>query len=335
MQTRFAFFKGGIVPIEEAKVSVRTHTFNYGTGCFEGIRGYWNADEKEMLVFRLTEHYERFLESCRILFIDLPYTVEQLVEITLDLLRREEFQQDAYIRPLAYKADEVIGVKLHDMTDEVTIFATPFGRYVENEEGTRVHISSWRRVSDNMIPARGKIVGAYVNSAFAKTEALLNGFDEAIVLNHNGHVSEGSAENIFIVRDGVVATPPVTDNILEGITRAVVIELCRDVLHLPVMERQIDRSELYISEEVFFTGTGVQIAAITEIDHRKVANGHMGPLVKELRELYFNVVRGRLPAYRHWCTPVYNTPAAKPGSQDGFLKETVGRQPAMVPAIAV
>jgi branched-chain amino acid aminotransferase len=305
MQTQFAFFKGGIVPIEEAKVSVRTHAFNYGTGCFEGIRGYWSDDEGQLLVFKLREHYERFLHSCNILFIDLPYSVDDFCQITLDLLRREGFREDTYVRPLAYKADEIIGVKLHGMTDEVSIYCTPFGRYVEAEEGARVHVSSWRRVQDNAIPARGKIVGAYVNSALSKTEALLNGFDEAIVLGHNGHVSEGSAENVFVIRNGIVSTPPVTDDILEGITREVVMELCRDVLGWEVQERTIDRSELYVADEIFFSGTGVQIAAITEVDRRPVGSGRMGPMVRELRELYFNIVRGHVPAYRHWCTPVY------------------------------
>jgi branched-chain amino acid aminotransferase len=305
MQGRFAFFEGRIVPIDQAKVGVRTHALNYGTGCFEGIRGYWSEDEEQLLVFKLAAHYERFLKSCRILCINLPYSIDDLVGITLDLLRCEGFREDAYIRPLAYKADEIIGVKLHNMVDEVTIFATPFGRYVDAEEGARVQVSSWRRIDDNMIPARGKITGAYVNSAFSKTEAILNGFDEAIVLNSNGHVSEGSAENIFIVRDGVVSTPPVTDNILEGITREVVIELCRSDLGLPVEERSIDRSELYIADEVFFTGTGVQIAAIIEVDRRQVGTGAMGPVVRELRDLYFDIVRGRVPRYRSSCTPVY------------------------------
>lgn len=305
MEGKYAFFGGRIVPVEEAKVSVRTHTMNYGTGCFEGIRGYWNQDEGQLLVFKLREHFDRFLDSCRILFIDLPYSADDLCAITLDLIRREGYQGDTYIRPLAYKSDELIGVRLHNLTDAVTIFATPFGRYVEAEEGARVHVSSWRRIDDNAIPARAKIVGAYVNSAFAKTEAQLNGFDEAIVLNQNGHVSEGSAENLFIVRDGVVITPPATDNILEGITRAVVMQLCREVLGITVEERSIDRTELYVSDEVFFTGTGVQIAAITEIDRRKIGGGQMGPVVKALRHTYFDVVRGRLPQYRHWCTPVY------------------------------
>lgn len=305
MQGRFAFFEGRIVPIEQAKVGVRTHALNYGTGCFEGIRGYWSEDEEQLLVFKLAAHYERFLKSCRILCINLPFSIDDLVGITLDLLRCEGFREDAYIRPLAYKADEIIGVKLHNMVDEVTIFATPFGRYVDAEEGARVQVSSWRRIDDNMIPARGKITGAYVNSAFSKTEAILNGFDEAIVLNSNGHVSEGSAENVFIVRDGVVSTPPVTDNILEGITREVVIELCRSELGLPVEERSIDRSELYIADEVFFTGTGVQIAAIIEVDRRPVGSGAMGPVVRVLRDLYFDIVRGRVPSYRSSCTPVY------------------------------
>jgi branched-chain amino acid aminotransferase len=305
MQTRFAFFRGEIVPIEDAKVDIRTHTFNYGTGCFEGIRGYWNDDEQQMLVFQLTEHFERLLKSCSILMIDLPYTAEQMSNITLELLRREGFRQDTYVRPLAYKADRIIGVRLHGMEDELAIYSTPFGRYVEAEEGARVKVSSWRRIGDNMMPARGKIVGAYVNSALSKTEALLDGYDEAIVLSNNGHVSEGSAENVFMVRDGVLYTPPVTENILEGITRQVVIQLAKDELGIPVVERAIDRSELYIADEVFFTGTGVQIAAIIEVDRRAVGTGAMGPVVRQLRSLYFDVVRGRAPKYRHWCTPVY------------------------------
>lgn len=305
MEGRFAFFDGRIVPIEDAKVSVRTHTFNYGTGCFEGIRGYWNEDDEQLYVFQMREHYSRFLKSCKLLFVELPYSEDDLCAITIDLLRAEGFRKDTYIRPLAYKANESIGVRLHGLRDALTIYATPFGRYVDAEEGARVQVSSWRRIADNAVPARGKITGAYINSAFSKTDALLNGFDEAIVLNQNGHVSEGSAENIFIVRDGVVATPPVTDNILEGITRAVVIELCQDVLRIPIVERQIDRSELYAAEEVFFTGTGVQIAAVTEVDRRPVGSGQMGPVVTELRKRYFDIVRGRAPDYSGWCTPVY------------------------------
>jgi branched-chain amino acid aminotransferase len=302
---RYAFFKGAFVPIEEAKVSIMTHAFNYGTGCFEGIRGYWNREEEQLLVFKMREHYERFLRSCGVLLISLPYSVEDLKQITIELLRREGYREDAYIRPLAYKASEGIGVRLHDLEDDFALFATPFGKYIKKEEGARTHVSSWRRIEDNAIPARAKITGAYINSAFSKTEAALNGFDEAIVLSHDGHVSEGSAENLFIVRDSLLITPPVTANILEGITRQVVMEIAREELGIETVERPIDRSELYMADEAFFCGTGVQVAAITEIDHRPVGEGKIGPLVSQLRPLYFDIVRGKVAKYRAWCTPVY------------------------------
>lgn len=309
---QFAFFEGRIVPYSEAKVGVMTHSLNYGTGCFGGIRGYWNQEEEQLFVFRPFDHYRRFLQSAKLLCMDLGYDEEDLTNITLDLLRAENFRQDCYIRPLAYKADEIIGVKLNGLRDALTIFGIPFGRYVDNEEGAHVTISSWRRVDDNSIPARGKITGSYANSAFIKTDALMAGFDEAIVLNQDGHVSEGSAENLFMLRDGIVVTPPGSDNILQGITRRTLIRLIRDELGLEVMERSIDRTELYLAEELWFSGTGVQIAAITRIDHRPVADGKMGPVVREVRDLFFDVVRGRHPKYRHWCTPVYPATEAPP-----------------------
>jgi branched-chain amino acid aminotransferase len=302
---RFAFFGGEFVPIEQAQVSIMTHAFNYGTGCFEGIRAYWSKEEEQLLVFRLAEHYRRLHRSVHILRIALPYSVEQLGELTLELLRREDYRQDTYIRPLAYKSSELVGVRLHDLEDSFAVFALPFGRYVEKEEGADVIVSSWRRNADNAIPARAKITGAYVNSALAKTDAVLSGCDEAIVLNQNGHVSEGSAENLFLVRDGKLITPPVTENILEGITRATIIQIARKELGLETVERPIDRSELYVADEMFFCGTGVQVAAIVTVDRRPVGDGKMGPIVKQIRDLYFDVVRGRAPRYRHWCTPVY------------------------------
>ena len=301
---QYAFFKGQIVPIEDAKISIMAHGFNYGTGCFEGIRAYWNSIEEQLYVFKLLEHYERFLDSSRILLMNLPFTAQRLAEITVELIRREGYREDTYIRPVAYKADEVIGVRLHGLRDEVAIFAMPFGRYIETD-GAHAGVSSWRRIDDNSVPARAKITGAYINSAFAKTEAVLNGYDEAIVLTQDGHVSEGSAENIFIVRDGVLITPPITDNILEGITRKVMIELAREELSLPVMERPIDRTELYVADEALLCGTGVQVVAITHIDHRPVGTGMIGPIVKALRDLYFDVVRGKARKYLGWCTPVY------------------------------
>ena len=307
--TRFAFFKGQIVPIEEAKVSVMTHGLNYGTGCFEGIRAYWNESDQELYVFRLQEHYERLLRSCRILRIALPYTAQELGQITLELLRKEGFRQDCYIRPLAYKGDEIIGVRLHDLTDELAIFSVPFGRYIEKEEGAHVGFSAWRRVDDNAIPARAKITGSYINSALAKTDAILNGYDEALVLTQDGHISEGSAENFFLVRNGQLVTPPITANILEGITRDTIITLACEELGLETSERTIDRSEVYTCDEAFFCGTGVQVAAITQIEHRPVGTGTIGPVVSQIRDLYFDVVKGKNPKYKHWCAPVFGSPA--------------------------
>jgi branched-chain amino acid aminotransferase len=304
--TKYAFFGGEFVPIEQAKVSIMTHTFNYGTGCFEGIRAYWNEEEEQLFVFKMREHYERLHRSCRILLIELPYSVEQLGEITVELLRKEDARTDTYIRPLAYKATEGIGVRLHDLEDAFALFTVPFGKYIEKEEGANACVSSWRRISDNAVPARAKITGSYINSAFSKTEAILNGFDEAIVLTSDDHVSEGSAENLFIVRNGVLITSPVTEDILVGITRATIMQIAREKLGLETVERKIDRTELYVADEAFFCGTGVQVVAIATIDHRPVGTGKLGPIVKNIRDLYFDIVKGKVEEYWHWCTPVYS-----------------------------
>ncbi len=303
--TQFAFFRGAFVPIAEARLSITSHVVNYGTGCFEGIRGYWNAEAEQLYVFRLREHYERLLRSAKILLIELPHDAAELSQITLELLRKEGFRGDVYIRPLAYKGSEGIGVRLHGLRDEFAVFALPFGQYLPFESGVKVGVSSWRRVSDNAIPARAKITGAYVNSALAKTEAHLNGFDEAIVLTESGHVAEGSAENLFLLRGGELVTPPVSEDILEGITRDTVIALARDELGLPVVERRIDRTELYAADEAFFCGTGVEIVPIGEIDRRPVGNRGIGPVTQRLIQLYGDVVRGRVSRYLSWCTPVY------------------------------
>lgn len=300
-----AFFKGKIVPYAEAKVGVLTHALNYGTAAFGGVRGYWNEDEKQLFLFRPLDHYKRLLNSARLLCMELDYTPESLTNITIELLRTDGHRQDVYIRPLVYKADEAIGVKLHGLQDELSICAIPFGRYVANDTNAHVTMSSWRRVDDNVIPARGKISGAYANSAFIKTDALRAGFDEALVLTQEGHVSEGSAENVFMLRDGVLITPPVTENILEGITRRSVIRLAREELGLPIEERPIDRTEVYLCDEFFLTGTAAQITAVTQVDHRPIGSGQIGPITTKLRTLFQDVVRGRNPKYRHWNVPVY------------------------------
>ncbi len=309
---KFAFFEGRVVPYSEAKVGVMTHALNYGTACFGGIRGFWNDDEQQLLIFRPYDHYKRFLGSTKLLYMHLGYTEAQLVDITLEVLRAEGHKEDVYIRPLAYISEEGIGVRLHDVPSALTLFAIPFGAYM-TEAGAHVTFSSWRRVDDNAIPPRGKISGAYVNSAFIKTDAHYGGYDEALVLNQDGHVAEGSAANFFMVRNGVVCTPPATDNSLEGITRRTVLQLLRDELKVPVEERPIDRTEVYLADEAWFCGTGVQVAPITQVDHRPIGNGEAGPLVGKLRDLYFAIVRGRVPKYRDWCVPVYpqGGPAAR------------------------
>jgi branched-chain amino acid aminotransferase len=301
----YAYFKGSIVPYGEAKVGVLNHALNYGTAVFGGIRAYWNGDSEQLYLFRPKDHYKRFLNSAKLLCMEFDNTPESLVEVTINLLKEEDLRCNAYVRPLAYKADEIIGVKLHDLQDEIAIVSLPFERYVSNDTNAHVTFSSWRRVDDNVIPARGKISGAYVNSAFIKTDALRSGFDEALVLNEDGHVSEGSAENIFMLRDGVLITPPVTDNILEGITRRTAMELASSELGLTVVERQIDRTEVYICDEFFMTGTAAQITAVTRVDHRPIGSGGMGPVTTQLRGVFEDVVYGRNSKYRHWNVPVY------------------------------
>jgi branched-chain amino acid aminotransferase len=303
---RHAFFRGHIVPYSEARVGVLTHALNYGTACFAGIRGHWNAEEEELFVFRPRDHFRRFLDSGRLLGMELPYTEESLSAALVELLRAELIREDCYARPLAFYGDESVGVRLHNLTPEVSIVAFPYGRYLENDESLHLTVSSWRRIDDNMIPARGKIAGSYVNSALAKSDAQRSGFDDAIVLSADGHVAEASAANFFLVKNGVAITPSVTENVLEGITRRTVFELLRQELGVSVLERPIDRTEIYLADEVFLCGTGVAIAAATHVDHRSIGSGKMGPVVAELRKVYSDVVRGRRRAYRHWCAPVYS-----------------------------
>jgi branched-chain amino acid aminotransferase len=299
-----AFFKDRVIPYAEAQVGLLTHTLNYGTGVFAGVRGYWNKDEPNLLVFRLDDHMRRLHESARLMRMNLALSEEATARAVIDLLRAEGLKEDCYIRPLAFYSDELIGVRLHGLTTSLGIVAVPFGRYIDKADGAHCTVSSWRRPDDSVIPARGKITGSYANSAFAKSDAELAGFDEAILLNHAGYVSEGSGENIFIVRRGVVATPSLNQSVLEGITRRSLITLLRDELGVAVEERPIDRGELFMADEVFLTGTAAQITAVSKIDHRPVGSGHLGPLTKKLRDLFFDVVHGRVAKYRAWCTPV-------------------------------
>lgn len=304
-----AFFEGKFVPLSDAKISVQVHGFNYGTAIFEGIRGYYNPNEEEMYLFRLVEHYRRMLKSCKIIKIELPFNEQELADLTCELVKRNNFRRDIYIRPLAYKTACQIGTKLSPGSD-FTVFAVPMDDYIATNRALKVCISSWRRVEDNSIPPRGKICGSYVNSALAATEARDNGFDEAIVLNNDGHVAEGAAMNIFMVRDGKLITTPITANILEGITRTTLARIAKEEINTEMEVRQIDRSELYIADELFFCGTGAQIAPIGSVDHRQVGDGNPGQLTLKLQKLYADVVRGHNKKYSDWCTPIYKTATA-------------------------
>ncbi len=305
MNAKELFMNGEFIPAERGVISVRTHGFAYGTGCFEGIRGYWNQEDEQVYLFRLREHYERLRRSCNILYMKLPYTVEQLIEISAELVRRNDQHEDVYLRPVVYKGGEMLGVRLHDLEDHFILTSEPQGGYVPLS-GMKCGVSSWRRLDDNALPARAKVTGGYVNAALAKTEAMQNGFDEAIMLTNEGNVSEGSAENIFLVQGGEFVTPAPTENILLGITRDTVMKLGQRELGYTTQERVIDRTELYNADEMFLCGTGAQIAPVVSVDHRPIGDGKVGPIGEKLQALYFDVVRGKHPDYREqWCTPVY------------------------------
>jgi branched-chain amino acid aminotransferase len=301
----FAFFEGKFVPLEDARLSIMTHAFLYGTAVFEGIRAYYNTSLKELFIFRPREHYQRFLNSCKLLKIQLSMNENELANLTAEMLRRNESREDVYIRPVAYKSARRIGLRLDDENDFL-IFSVPMGAYLSRENALKLTISSWRRIEDNAIPARSKVNGSYVNLALAAAEARDNGFDEAILLNEDGSVSEAAGMNLFIVRGGTLITPPVTDNALEGITRSTIFEIARRA-GIPCLERTIDRSELYVSDELFICGTGAEVAVGGSVDNRQVGNGKIGPITAQIQKAYFSIVRGEDSAMKDWLIPVWDS----------------------------
>jgi branched-chain amino acid aminotransferase len=304
LQTSLIYTKGGFQSYESVKLGLLTHALHYGTGCFEGIRGFWNEALQELFLLDLQEHYDRLQASARILFMSMPHTTAELIEITRELVRRNAFRANIYLRPIIFKSSEEIGVRLHDLEDQFALIVVPFGRYVQAENGLRVCTSAWRRIDDTAMPARAKVTGAYVNSALAKSEALISGFDEAIMLSADGHVSEGSAENLFLVRRGALHTPDCSQNILEGVTRRTVIELAREA-GLEVVERAIDRTELFVADEIFLTGTAIGLEPVVSVDHREIGSGE-APITRRLLALYNDAVHGRDPAFRSRLTGVYH-----------------------------
>lgn len=297
----YAYFCGQFVPLSEAKIGIMTNSLHYGTAVFEGIRGNWNQEHQQVYLFRLKEHYQRLLNGCRLLKTDLPHSMDELCQITVELVEKCGFREDTYIRPIAYKSSESLGVRLHNLESDFAIFLIPWGPYLDVDQA-RCNVSSWRRPKET---PQAKLTGLYINNALAKTEAAENGFDEAIILTSDGHVSEGSGENIFLVKDGRLVTPASYDNFLMGITRDTVIKLAQNELGLETIEREVDRSELYTADECFFTGTAANLTPIGEIDRRKIGNHGIGEITKKLKELYSDVIRGNIPKYLDWCTPVY------------------------------
>ena len=304
--TPYAYLEGRLLPLADASINIMTHAFNYGTAVFEGIRANWNDEDQDLYLFRMAEHFRRLRQSAHVLLMDIEPTDAELMKITRDLVAKTGFHEDLYVRPMVYKSQEVLGVRLHDVEEDVLIYASPFGAYLDVEKGIRCCTSSWRRADDTAVPVRAKVNGVYINSALAKTEAHQRGYDEAILLNQDGHVAEGSGENIFLIVNGRLITPPPQDNILVGITRDTVMELAERELDLSTVERSVDRSELYIADEAFMTGTAAHVTPILEVDGRRVGDGGVGRITAQLQRLYFDAILGRLPAYTHWLTPVYS-----------------------------
>lgn len=302
--TEYVFLDGEYIESDKATIPVRTHAFLYGTGVFEGIRAYYNKEEDQMYAFRMKEHYERMLRSAKVMWMESPYTVEEYCQITKDLLKKNGYRQNAYIRPTLYKSSIKVGPSLDNNKDSFLLFTTPLNDYYDASKGLKVCVSNWRRNSDNAIPPSVKVTGAYANASLIKTDALFAGFDDAIVLNDAGQVTEGSAMNLCFVQNGKIVTTNTTDDILVGVTRNTVLEMAK-YLGIPTVERAVDRSEIYVFDEVFCCGTGAQIMPITSIDHRTIGDGTTGEITKKIQELYYNIVQGKVSEFKHWCTPIY------------------------------
>ena len=299
-----SYFEGKIVPSAEANINIQTHAFQYGTAVFGGIRGYYNDQKKNLFMFRLGDHFHRLVNSAKMMQLQFNQTPDELVKITLDLIKQSNYKQNIYIRPIIYTSALQLSPRFHDVKTEIAIYILKLDDYLDTQNGLTTMVSTWQRFSDNQIPTLAKASGGYVNSALAKSEAVQNGMDEAIFLDSRGFVSEGSAENIFLVRNNEIATPSISSSILEGITRRSILKIASD-LNLKIVERDVSRSELYIADEIFFSGTGVQVAWVKEVDRRKVGNGNIGVISKQLQSLFFQIVRGENSDYAHWLTPVY------------------------------
>jgi branched-chain amino acid aminotransferase len=304
MTAPIVYFAGDYRSHEEAVLPISAHVVNYGTGCFEGIRAYWNAEHRQLYATLLPEHIDRLLRSARILSLGFEGDRDELCEIVLELLRRNEFEQDAYVRPMVYKSGETIKVTLAGIRTDFAVYCLPMGPYLDIDRGLRLTVSAWKRIDDNAIPARAKVIGSYANAALASDEARAKGFDEALMLTGDGHLAEASSANLFVVADGELFTPAASDDILVGITRRAVLTLAAEQ-GMTVREGNIDRSQALAADEMFLCGTGVQVAPVTEVDGRVIGSGKPGPLTMAMQQRYLEVVRGEVADHAEWRTPVY------------------------------
>ncbi|MCG1023653.1 branched-chain amino acid transaminase [Sutcliffiella horikoshii] len=303
MMMEYIYFNGRFVPEGEAKISVKNKTFNYGLGAIEGIRGYWNEEQQELFLFRLEDHYKRLLNSCKVLFIAIPYTVKELCEITVELMKINKVKRDISIRPIAF-------INLPSLRPD--LFETEYGLTIFIEETSYVVkpavnalISSWLRIENSTIPPTVKSIGGYLNSALAYSQAVAEGSDEAIFVTREGNISEASTNNLFMMKKGELFTPPLADNILEGITRDTIMKIAEKDYSLNVHEMSIARSELYFAEEIFLTGTAVEVLPVISVDKRKIGTGEAGPITTQLQRAYLQIVMGKNAKYREFLTPVY------------------------------
>jgi branched-chain amino acid aminotransferase len=300
---KFVAMDGQIVPWEQGCVHVMTPAFRYGAVVFEGVRAYWSPTREDMLVFRLEEHLLRMLQSMKLMRFEHAVTVEAMRETTLELIRRNEIRETSHIRVFAFVDGE--GEQSAQMPIRWSVVVAPYPRRARVSEGVKVGVSSWQRINDNAMPPRAKVAANYNNGRLAGIQGKLDGYDNVLMLTQHGHVAESPGSCFFMIRNGVPVTPAVTDSILESITRETVMQLLHEKFGLKVVERNIDRTEVYVADEAFFCGSGQEIVPIRSIDHHKLGEGGVGKLTRALQAHYFAIVSGETNLHQEWITPVY------------------------------
>lgn len=294
-----------IIAIEDVDISPLSGVVNYGLGCFEGIRAYWNEAEQQLYIFRLLEHLQRLQNSAKVLHIHLPDDIEEFGDAIRDLLRAENCREDVYIRPLAYKHNLKFGGRLDRLDDAIMTWVVPIEDDPRLARGLKVSISDWQRINSSAVPTSAKLTGSYINPVLARTTAQINGYDDCILLNSQAQVAEGSGWNIFLIKDKTLITPAISEDILEGITRDTLLKVAKEELNLNIEERVVEPDELFNVDEVIACGTGLQILPVVEIDDTKIGDGQSGDSFRQLWRIYSDMVHNKIPKYGGWLSPVY------------------------------